>query len=169
MNQLSHQDLRDVDKRLRSALIAFFLRRTGNAAEAEDLTQEVFIRLAGSTGYQDASKDSYIFAIAANLLRDKARREAVRSNYREEKRLEDYVGVDILDPHRFATGREELAALARAIAGLPEKTRRIFTLYRIENLDKRAIAESFGLTIRSVEIHIQRAMILLVEKLDFEA
>ncbi|PZR25208.1 MAG: hypothetical protein DI538_27515, partial [Azospira oryzae] len=44
------------------------------------------------------------------------------------------------------------------IARLPDKTRRIFTLYRIEHIDKQAIAESLGLSRRMVEIHIQKAL-----------
>jgi RNA polymerase sigma factor (sigma-70 family) len=146
------------DPRLRMALTAFFFRRVGNSAEAEDMTQEVFVRLTQQGERSVRSADSYIFAIAANLLRDKARRDRVRATYREEKRLEDYVGVDPLDPHRIASGRERLGRLARSLESLPDKTRRIFVLCRIENIDKATVAESFGLTIRMVEIHIRRAL-----------
>jgi len=122
------------------------------------MTQEVFVRLAQQGERSVRSADSYIFAIAANLLRDRARRDRVRATYREEKRLEDYVGVDPLDPHRIASGRERLGKLARSLETLPDKTRRIFILCRIENIDKATVAESFGLTIRMVEIHIRRAL-----------
>jgi RNA polymerase sigma-70 factor (ECF subfamily) len=169
VNQPLRPDLEDTNKRLRSALIAFFTRRLGNGAEAEDMTQEVFIRLARSNRSPIESHDSYVFAIAANLLRDKARREKVRADYREERRLADYVGVDTLDPFRVAAGRQHLAEIARIIADLPEKTQRIFTLYRIENIDKQSIAESFGLSVRMVEVHIRRAMVALYEQMDLDA
>lgn len=154
------------ERRLRGALNAFFLRRLGNPAEAEDLTQEVFVRLARGGGAQAGMPDSYVFAIAANLLRDKARREKVRADYREAVRLEDHIGIDPLDPFRVAAGRQDLSLLARAIAGLPEKTRRIFTLYRIETIAKEDIARSFGLSVRMVEIHIQRALVALADHMD---
>ncbi|SEH19262.1 RNA polymerase sigma-70 factor, ECF subfamily [Sphingopyxis sp. YR583] len=156
------------DPRLRMALTAFFFRRVGSSAEAEDMTQEVFVRLAQQGERSVRSADSYIFAIAANLLRDKARRDRVRATYREEKRLEDYVGVDPLDPHRIASGRERLGKLARSLETLPDKTRRIFVLCRIENIDKATVAESFGLTIRMVEIHIRRALEHLYAEVDTE-
>lgn len=166
MNQPIRPDLEDTNTRLRGALVAFFTRRLGNGAEAEDMTQEVFIRLARTNHGQIESQDSYVFAIAANLLRDRAWREKVRADYREERRLADYVGVDALDPFRIAAGRQDLTQLARIIADLPEKTRRIFTLYRIENIDKQSIAESFGLSVRMVEVHIRRAMVALYEQMD---
>jgi RNA polymerase sigma-70 factor (ECF subfamily) len=161
----AHNDLEALNRRMRSALLAFFARRVGSASEAEDLTQEVFIRLARSDGADIDCPDAYVFQIAANLLRDRARREKVRADYREAKRLEDYIDIDPLDPFRFAAGRQDLSHMARALAELPEKTRRIFTLYRIEAIDKRAIAESFGLSVRMVELHVQRAMTALFEKM----
>jgi len=161
MTEATRQDLGDIDRRLRRALTAFFARRVNNRAEAEDLTQEVFVRIARHPQAGTPVADAYVFRIAANLLRDRGRREKVRSIYREKRALEDYLNVDPLDPHRIAAGREDLNLVAQAIAELPEKTRRIFTLYRLENVDKRAIAESFGLTVRMVEIHVQRALAAL--------
>ncbi len=165
VSKVAQQDLDTLNRRLRSALVSFFARRVSNIAEAEDLAHEVFIRLARSDGEHIESHDSYVFQIAANLLRDRARREKVRRDYREAKKLEDYVDVDPLDPFRIASGREDLTLLARSVAELPEKTRRIFTLYRIESIDKRQIAETFGLSVRMIELHIQRAMVTLYERL----
>lgn len=169
MSKAAKHDLLDIDRRLRGALNAFFARRVRSSDEAEDLTQEVFIRLARGTDAHVEAPDSYVFAVAANLLRDKARRDKVRADYRGAKQLEDYVGIDPLDPFRIAAGRQDLTMLARALADLPEKTRRIFTLYRIENIDKQAIAESFSLSARMVEFHIHRALVALSERMDRES
>lgn len=162
------QDLEDVDRRLRSALMAFFARRVNNRSDAEDLTQEVFVRLAQSENNQVRCPDAYVFQIAANLLRDTWRREKVRAEYREAEKHEDYSQIDFLDPFRNAVGRQDMEFLARMIAELPEKTRRIFILYRIENIDKRVIADSFGLSTRMVEIHIQKALLVLFDRLEIE-
>jgi len=154
-------ELERLDRRLRPALMAYFARRIGSRSEAEDLTQEVFSRLACRPADGTATPDSYVFRIAANLLNDRARREIVRREYREAHRVEVNGSFNAMDPFRIVAGRDELAQLGRLIAGLPEKTRRIFTLYRIENIDKAAIADSMGLTTRMVEIHIRRALTLL--------
>lgn len=142
---------------MRPALMAFFARRVRSSVEAEDLTQEVFIRLARTdTAMQSA--DAYIFSIAANLLRDKVRADKVRHDYKEATSLEDYLGIETLDPYRVTAGRHDLARLAELIGRLPDKTRTIFALYRLEHIDKHVIAESLGLSRRMVEIHIQRAL-----------
>jgi RNA polymerase sigma-70 factor (ECF subfamily) len=162
-------ELERLDRRLRSALMAYFGRRIGNRAEAEDLTQEVFSRLAKRSDVDPSASDSYVFRIAANLLNDRARREIVRRDYRETHPFEGIAVIDSIDPFRIVAGRDELVQLGRLIADLPEKTRRIFTLYRIENIDKAAIADSMGLSTRMVEIHIRRALTLLDEAMERSA
>lgn len=165
VSDAARKEVEDVSRRMRPALMAFFARRVRNDVEAEDLTQEVFIRLARAESKLQ-SADAYVFQIAANLLRDKVRADRVRYNFASAKSLEDYLGVETLDPYRVAAGREDLAQLLELIDGLPEKTRRIFTLYRIEHIDKRVIAESFGLSVRMIEIHIRNALAVLSQGME---
>lgn len=73
--------------------------------------------------------------------------------------------VDPLDPHRVATGREGLVTLVRALDELPERTRKIFLLYRYEQIDRATIADSFGISVSAVEKHLSKAMTALTEKL----
>jgi RNA polymerase sigma-70 factor (ECF subfamily) len=151
-------------RQYRPALIAFFVRRVHNQSEAEDLTQEVFTRIASGTPDGMRQADAYIFQVAANLLRDRARREQVRVDYAAGARLVEGNGIDMLDPWRVAAGREQLALLTAGLGELPERTRRIFLLFRYEQIDQRTIAESFGISVSAVEKHIYRAMAKLVEK-----
>jgi len=146
-----------LNSRFRPALMAFFLRRLRNHAEAEDMTQDVFVRLARVDAAQMKSAEAYIFQTAANLLRDRSRREKVRADHRALARGEAQ-GVDPLDPLRFASDRESLALLVAGLKELPEKTRAIFVLHRLENVDKRAIAEAYGLAMSSVDRHLAAAM-----------
>lgn len=151
------------DREYRPALMAFFLRRVRNPADAEDLTQEVFIRIAASVteGIEDA--EAYIFQVAANLLKDRARRRKVRDDYAFGLKAEG-AGVETLDPHRVAAGREALSRLVEGIGELPERTRRIFLLFRYENLSRKMIAESFGISTSAVDKHIYRAMAHLMTR-----
>ncbi|WP_299006062.1 sigma-70 family RNA polymerase sigma factor [uncultured Caulobacter sp.] len=148
----------------RPALMAFFLRRVQNYAEAEDLTQEVFIRLAEIDPGRMRQADAYVFQTAANLLRDRARRQQVRREYAAGARLVEGAGVNPFDPHRVAAGRESLALLKQGLSELPERTREIFLLFRYEQIDRRTIAESFGISASAVDKHIYRAMAKLIAK-----
>tara|TARA_R110000782_G_scaffold268689_1_gene365575 strand:- start:110385 stop:110834 length:450 start_codon:yes stop_codon:yes gene_type:complete len=145
--------------------MAFFSRRIANKSEAEDLTQEVFSRLAQANEVSIKSPEHYVFQIAANLLRDRSRRAQVRFAYSEQKRMEDFRELDEIDPFRITVGREHVSIIRTEIAKLPEKTRNIFVLYKFEDIDKAAIAGSFGLSVRMVEIHIRRALLILSERL----
>jgi RNA polymerase sigma-70 factor (ECF subfamily) len=157
-------ELVQLNRRFRPALMAFFVRRLRNHADAEDMTQDVFLRLAKTDAPTMQSPEAYIFQTAANLLRDRGRREKVRADYRARLRGEPEADVDPLDPLRFATDRESLNQFAVALRELPEKTRAIFVLYRLENVDKRAIAEAYGLALSSVERHLAKAMAHLIAR-----
>jgi RNA polymerase sigma-70 factor (ECF subfamily) len=159
--QAVRADLGDVDRRLRRALNDFFTRRLSDPVEAEDMTQDVFCRLAIGARGEKSACDSYVFAIAANLLRDRARRERVRMNYCEARKLDAFLGIDLIDPFRVAAGRQDLSSLAGTVASLPDKTRAIFILNRVDGVDKHRLAERFGLTVRMIEIHIKRALVAI--------
>lgn len=149
-------------RRWRPALMSFFLRRVNNHAEAEDLTQEVFAKLLSRSDATIDSPDSYVFQTATNLLRDRARRVKVRQAYSETIGAMDGQGVETLDPHRIAVGRDELAQLNKGLMALPERTRTIFVLYRVENLSLDEIAEAFGISKSAVKQHVMKAMAALM-------
>lgn len=144
--------------------MSFFLKRVHDHAEAEDLTQEVFARVFGNADVDPDLYAGYVFQIASNLLRDRARRSRVRADSRETVGSLYGPGVDWLDPEKIAVGRDALALLAAGLAELPERTRTIFVLYRVENIDKRVVAESFGISRSAVEKHVTRAMAHLMAR-----
>ena len=155
----------ELDRRWRPALLVFFLRRVHDRAEAEDLTQEVIVRLLGRTG-DEGMGDGYIFRAATNLLADRARRAKVRADYAAAIQLGSAdASVQMLDPHRIAEGRAELAAFVAALNRLPERQRTMFTLYRIENMSQDAIAEAFHITPSAVKKQIAKAMASLMSQM----
>jgi RNA polymerase sigma-70 factor (ECF subfamily) len=144
--------------------MAYFRRRVRSHSEAEDLTQDVFLRLSQINGRAMQSAEAYIFRMAANLLHDRARREKVRSDYRN-KMLVDPIDVDPIDPLRIASDREALAIVRVGIRDLPERTRTIFILCRLEGVERQAVAEAFELSLSTVDRELARAIALLTAKL----
>ncbi len=155
-------DLTRFHRDYRPGLMAFFLRRVRNHAEAEDLTQEVFIRIAQGGGAAMKSAEAYIFQVAANLLRDRVRRNKVRDQYLAELKPGLDEENELLDPQRIVAGREALERLSEGLRDLPERTRLIFLLFRYENLDYKTIADSLGISTSAVEKHVYRAMAKLI-------
>lgn len=163
-----HDDIGHLSRRFRPALMAYFLRRLGGHAEAEDLTQEVFARLAGMDAASIESSEAYVFSIAGNLLRDRGRRDKVRAGYLDRALAEEGAGVDLREPGRVAAGRQSLDQLARALRALPELTRSVFILHRLENLGRAEIARAFGLSASTVDRHLVRALAALAQCVEDE-
>ena len=165
MQSAAHGEFELLNRRFRPALMAFFLRRIGNHAEAEDLTQEVFARLMALGADNLHQADAYVFQMAANLLRDRGRREKVREAYRFGVLAGEGVGVEPIDPERVLAGRQSLGQIAAALRETPERTRSIFLLYRVEQMKKRDIAETYGISTSAVDKHLMKAMAHLWKRL----
>jgi RNA polymerase sigma factor (sigma-70 family) len=160
-----------LDERYRAPLMAFFLRRLGDRAEAEDLVQEVFVRMLARGGPEEIrSADAFVFAIAGNLLRDRARLAATHSAAAHQPldSAADTADENLVEhstPDRVLLGRERLALVSRALAELSPRTRHIFVLYRMENMRRRDIAMLYGITVSAVEKHIAKALEHLMARL----
>ena len=158
-----------VSQRFRLALMAFFLRRIGNHAESEDLTQEVMLRVAQHGATIDSTRpDGYVFQIAANLLRDRGRRQKVRAAYQAGIGAHEAEWVEERAPDRVLQAKQSLATVVAALRQLPERTRDIFILFRLENMKQREIADMLGISVRTVEQHVVRASLHLREQFGAE-
>jgi RNA polymerase sigma factor (sigma-70 family) len=158
-----------LDSRFRAPLMSFFLRRTGSRQDAEDLTQEVFLRiLRREEELPSEFAEVFIFKIAANLLRDRARQWGNRRTG-EHFSLDGMDGTDPssgplprgliedLGPERVLLSQEALAAALQALEELGDRTRDVFVLYRLEKMKQREIAALYGISVSSVEKYVARA------------
>jgi len=140
------------------------LRRVRNRAEAEDLTQDVLMRMLGRD-LPPGEPGIYVFRIAQNLLVDRARKAQVRERYRDSIALDPDRMLDPLDPHSIAVGREQMAAFLAALAELPERTQTMFILFRIEKLSQDEIGATYGISASAVKQQIAKAMAQLSRKM----
>lgn len=158
-----------LNARYRGPLMSFFLRRVRHREDAEDLTQETFARLLSSP---EASRlenpAAFVFKIAANLLRDRSRRLAVRgpTTPLDDEDFDKKVEALVEDraPERVLLAREELTLALKALGELGERTRDIFILARLENMKQREIASLFGLSVSTVEKHLIKATYHLAKR-----
>ena len=156
---------RRLDARYRTPLMNYFLRRVRNRAEAEDLTQEVFLRIVRRPDPAPLENaEVFLFSIAANLLRDRARRAV--SHRRADHRSLDDPGDDLSQspsliearaPDRVLMSQESLGEVLRALDELGERTRDIFILYKLEKMKHREIGALYGLSASAVEKYVRKA------------
>lgn len=151
--------LGDLFDRYRGALLAYFLRRTRNRADAEDLTHDVFVRLGRldpATELHNA--EAFIFQTAANLLRDRARRADAQRNVVVESSSMPDQPTGEPDAERVLSAKVELSRVMDALNSLSERTRNIFILRRLEQMKCEEIAAFYGISVSAVEQHITKAL-----------
>ena len=136
-------------------------------ADAEDLVQEVFAKLARLTNPGDVNNPAaYVFSVAANLLRDRARRaESHRAKAHEPFDEESHGHRTVFSPERLLMSREDLEMTRRVIQSLPKKTQTVFLLHRFDGLKYREIAEVLELSVSTVEKHMIAALAALARRI----
>jgi RNA polymerase sigma-70 factor (ECF subfamily) len=150
--------LDELATRFREPLRRFFERRLRGRPDADDLVQEVFVRLTRQGHLQAIERlDAYVFQVAANVLRDHARRWAVRFEEAHPADLEDAGVEGGFSPERVLLGRESVERLVAALYELPERTRVIFALYHFDGVPQVEVARRLGLPVSTVEKHMSRA------------
>jgi RNA polymerase sigma-70 factor (ECF subfamily) len=135
--------------RWRKRIYSLCLRMTGSPHTAEDLTQDVFIRVFDRRRAYDPSQrfSTWLWRIALNLCYDELR----RIKRRQESPLEDEAGgletsvrlevIDASTPRARLEEREEADLVRAALLQLPEIYRTVLVLRHYENLKLRQIAE----------------------------
>jgi RNA polymerase sigma factor (sigma-70 family) len=145
------------------ALRAFLRVRMTALDEVEDVVQDTWMRLARihdlEAKFSSTCGDArgYIFSIAANLLVDRARRNAVRQLYARAWRAER-VEYTAPAPEASLATRQELERAKEIIMGLSPKCRRAFILSRFRYLSYQQIAEVMGVPRKRIEKYISQAL-----------
>lgn len=161
---------REVDQVARTyapALRRFFGRRIREEVDVDDLVQEVLLRLCRRGGLGDVGNvEGYLFQTAANVLRDRARQRLSRKAGSHDAFGDEHenVGADaVLLPEQVLQGREAVRWLAEALLALPDRTRAVFVLCRIERMPYTEVAKGLGISLSAVNKHLAKAMDTLME------
>ena len=146
-------------QRLRGALTRYFARHVSDPAEIDDLIQDVFLRIVKRGGLSGVENfDGYVFATAASVLTDRFRRRKARHADQHLSFDPDLHGGVELGPDSVHAGRQALRRTTVVLMELPERTRDVFVLRRLEGLSYREIGLRLGLSVSSVEKHMVRAV-----------
>ena len=140
-------------------------RRLGSlhSNDTDDLVQEAFARIwmADFSSIRDGR--AYLYTTVRHLLAEYARRRRIvpiellgeidaTNILSEEPGLERRIGA-----------RQELERLRSIVAGLPAQCRRVFELRKFEGLSHKGVADRMGLSVKTVENHLTRALARISE------
>lgn len=135
-----------------------------NETEAEDLTQDVFIKVFENIGsFKGESKFStWLYRIATTTALDHLRSKKRKKRFGLMQSLFDNSGgekqlPDFHHPGVKLDNKERSAVLFKAIAKLPENQKAAFTLHKLEGLSYREISEVLNTTVSAVESLMSRA------------
>lgn len=165
LNKASFEDL---FKQHYAALCRYAVGIIGDADQSEDVVQQSFVKMWNKRAEMDLSRSlkSYLYTSVRNSC----------INYlRDKKKFKS----ELLDIDIYASGMESGSTdalenmqagelkekIQKALAALPEKSREVFVMSRIEQMKYREIAEKLGVTQKTVEAHMSRALKILREEL----
>ncbi|PJA74368.1 RNA polymerase sigma factor SigE [bacterium CG_4_9_14_3_um_filter_65_15] len=180
---LSRETLEGVGRRDPAALAALFdrhferiyglaFRMMGNRPDAEDVTQEVFLRVHKAAHQLDASRrpGPWLLAITANVCRERFRKQK-RVIDRGSVSLDDDSGLSERLPGSQQDPAEELqqadteGRVQRAILALPPDLREVVVLHDFEGMTHEDIAQVVGAGAPAVRKRYSRALTKLKETL----
>ncbi|MBR7619247.1 sigma-70 family RNA polymerase sigma factor [Phenylobacterium sp. 20VBR1] len=156
----------------RANLVRFFAARTGSLEAAEDLAQDLYLKLAAREETVDAwAPVGLLYRIATNLMLDTAR-SAQRSAQREAGwrmvARTDLGGAEVDDgpaADEVIVSRQRLGQLVEAVAELPPQMGRAFRLHKLEGLSQIQTAQAMGVSVKMVEKHVSVALKALIARL----
>ena len=140
-------------------LLQFLAARLKSAFTAQDLVQDLYLKVRSLDNHDDVRNGrAFLFRMAANLAIDHIRQERRRAELLTE--AGDFLtqGLDPATPEQTFLAQDELARLEKALAALPETTRRVFVLSRLDGMTQRQIADVVGLSPSAVFKHLRRAI-----------
>jgi RNA polymerase sigma-70 factor (ECF subfamily) len=156
--------LRQVSERYRQPLTAYFQRRVHSRIEAEDLTQEVFLRLVRRLDLDTIENpEAFVFQTAMNLLRDRSRRGKTQLSHLSDLAHRER-SIEELSPERVFDSRQSLNLVLSVLEELDERSRDAFILHRLEGMKHAEIASLYGVSVSSVEKYIIKALALLAKR-----
>jgi RNA polymerase sigma factor (sigma-70 family) len=155
----------------RGGLKRLLRARLGSEEEAEDLVQEMYLRLQRGSGSGDVQNPAgYLFKMALNLALDHQRARR-RSSARDGQwvevtriRLGDDDVADLPSAETAYGAKQRLAVVMAAIEELPPHARRVFTMHKFEGLTHPEIAAKLGISRGTVEKHMTTALKHLIAR-----
>lgn len=155
-SNLSRQEFKHLFDQLFEGIRSYIYYRTGDIDLAEDLVQDVFIKLWEKRDLvKRETIKSYLYTIAHNMIINQAKRQQVMYNFINKSKV---VPTEHETPDFLMEKKEFHTYLNQVLASIPEPDRVVFLMNRIEQLKYSEIAERLGLSVKAVEKRMSKAL-----------
>lgn len=142
-------------------IYGYLWRLTRNTADAQDLTQEVFLRAYQAFGRLRSEHNlrAWLYKIATNCAYTAFKRDKRQAQHTVAL-LDDAHGApaDAASPHQQTAVNESLAAVRQAMAGLPDKQRQALLLRHVQGLEYAEVAQALGCSQDSARANVYQAI-----------
>lgn len=160
---MSESGIRAVFLARRATLRRLLLARLGDAAEADDVLQELWLRIEQARTGPVQDPAAYIMRMALNLATDRRIADRRREGRHSAWGSLQPESAEVPGQEQALMARNELARVQALLDSMPEAMRRALILFRLEGRSQRAIAEDLGMSLSGVEKLLARGYRQLVE------
>ncbi|NVJ04486.1 RNA polymerase sigma factor [Myxococcus sp. AM001] len=157
--------------RYHASVARFALRFVGNRERAEELTQDIFVKLyRNARAYQPTARfKTFLFRVATNHCLNEVRRGEYRAPHAPD--ADDTEGGEMEGPRgdrpdAALEGRELERAVSEALAGMSARERAAFTMCRFEGMAYRDIADALEASESAVKSLIHRATLAVARRIE---
>jgi RNA polymerase sigma-70 factor (ECF subfamily) len=149
----------------REDLLRFFTLRLRSAAAAEDLVQDIYLRVSAHPADAEVrNAPGYLYRLGSNLMLDRLRgerRAAVRDrDWRDSNRT--VVGGDEVAEEPAAdavvAARQRLRLIVAILADLPPLTQQVFRMHKFDGLSHAEVAKALSISRSAVEKHVMQVL-----------
>jgi RNA polymerase sigma-70 factor (ECF subfamily) len=156
----------------RQDLLRFFTVRLKSEAAAEDLVQDIYLRISATPPQTEVrNAGGYLFRLGSNLMLDRLRgerRSAVRDRqWRDSHRTLAGPEEVAEDPPADAVvaARQRLQAVVEVLKDLPPLTQQVFRMHKFEGLSHAEVAAALSISRSAVEKHVMQVLRRLSERM----
>lgn len=155
---IERAQVREIARDFQPALNAYFLRRCNDKALAEDLAQNVFIRLLRrkKTG-EIEHVPGYVMQTASSVWNDHLRIKKSRREVDHEEYDDFEHSPEGISPDRVYENTKTLQRVLALLDELPERTQDIYLLCRFDGLKRKEAAKRIGISVSAVDKHLMAA------------
>jgi RNA polymerase sigma factor (sigma-70 family) len=148
----------------RAELLGYFTFRLRSAEAAEDLVQDIYVRLAELVTADVQRPLAFLYRLGSNMMLDRLRSErraaARQAAWRQANTttLRGDAIAEAPDPIEALAARQRLSAIIEALEVLSPQTRRVFQMHKLEGKSHSEVAAALGISRSAVEKHMIAAL-----------